>query len=131
MSYDREFLEYYEFELNEGLENLTISETLTFAKPPKVLELPSTLEHFTITIKPETIRFRDYTNSKLINTKSKFISFIKELKYVQKIPTTDHFIKNLEFKGKSSITTFSFDAELLSYRQNIDYETIYKVFKRK
>lgn len=69
MSYDREFLEYYEFELNEGLENLTISETLTFAKPPKVLELPSTLEHFTITIKPETIRFRDYTNSKLINTK--------------------------------------------------------------
>ena len=131
MSYDREFLEYYEFELNEGLENLTISETLTFAKPPKVLELPSTLEHFTITIKPETIRFRDYTNSKLINTKSKFISFIKELKYVQKIPTTDHFIKNLEFKGKSSITTFSFDAELLSYRQNIDYETIYKVFQKK
>ena len=131
MSYDREFLEYYEFELNEGLENLTISETLTFAKPPKVLELPSTLEHFTITIKPETIRFRDYTNSKLINTKGKFIKFLKELKYVQKIPTTDSYIKNLEFKGKSSFTTFSFDAELLAYLQNIDYETIYKVFQKK
>lgn len=131
MSYDKEFLEYYEFELNEGLENLTILEALTFAKPPKVLELPSTLEHFTITIKPETIRLRDYTNSKLINTKSKLIKFIKELKYVQKIPTTDPFIKNLEFKGKSSITTFSFDAEFLAYNQNVNYETIYIVFQNK
>lgn len=130
-NYDREFLKYYEFELNEGLESLIISESLAFAKPPKVLELPTTLEDFMITIKPETIRFRDYTNSKLINTKGKFIKFLKELKYVQKIPTTDSYIKNLEFKGKSSITTFSFDAELLSYRQNIDYETIYKVFQKK
>lgn len=131
ITYDGDFLEHYEFELNEGLESLIISESLAFAKPPKVLELPTTLEDFMITIKPETIRFRDYTNSKLINTKGKFIKFLKELKYVQKIPTTDSYIKNLEFKGKSSITTFSFDAELLSYRQNIDYETIYKVFQKK
>lgn len=131
ITYDGDFLEHYEFELNEGLESLIISESLAFAKPPKVLELPTTLEDFMITIKPETIRFRDYTNSKLINTKGKFIKFLKELKYVQKIPTTDSYIKNLEFKGKSSITTFSFDAELLSYRQNIDYETIYKVFQNK
>lgn len=130
-NYDREFLKYYEFELNEGLEDLSILETPTYAKPPKVLELPTTLEDFMITIKPETIRFRDYTNSKLINTKSKFIKFLKELKYVQKIPTTDSYIKNLEFKGKSSFTTFSFDAELLAYLQNIDYETIYKVFQKK
>lgn len=131
ITYDGDFLEHYEFELNEGLESLIISESLAFAKPPKVLELPTTLEDFMITIKPETIRFRDYTNSKLINTKGKFIKFLKELKYVQKIPTTDSYIKNLEFKGKSSITTFSFDAELLAYRQNIDYETIYKVFQKK
>ena len=131
ITYDGDFLEHYEFELNEGLESLIISESLAFAKPPKVLGLPTTLEDFMITIKPETIRFRDYTNSKLINTKGKFIKFLKELKYVQKIPTTDSYIKNLEFKGKSSITTFSFDAELLSYRQNIDYETIYKVFQKK
>ena len=131
ITYDRDFLEHYEFELNEGLESLIISESLAFAKPPKVLELPTTLEDFMITIKPETIRFRDYTNSKLINTKSKFIKFLKELKYVQKIPTTDSYIKNLEFKGKSSFTTFSFDAELLAYRQNIDYETIYKIFQNK
>ena len=131
ISYDREFLKYYEFELNEGLEDLSILETSTYATPPKVLELPTTLEHFTITIRPETIRFRDYTNSKIINTRSKFIKFLKELKYVQKIPTTDSYIKNLEFKGKSSFTTFSFDAELLAYRQNIDYETIYKIFQNK
>lgn len=131
ITYDGDFLEHYEFELNEGLESLIISESLAFAKPPKVLELPTTLEDFMITIKPETIRFRDYTNSKLINTKSKFIKFLKELKYVQKIPTTDSYIKNLEFKGKSSFTTFSFDAELLAYLQNIDYETIYKVFQKK
>ncbi len=131
ITYDGDFLEHYEFELNEGLESLIISESLAFAKPPKVLELPTTLEDFMITIKPETIRFRDYTNSKLINTKSKFIKFLKELKYVQKIPTTDSYIKKLEFKGKSSITTFSFDAELLAYRQNIDYETIYKIFQNK
>lgn len=131
ITYDGDFLEHYEFELNEGLESLIISESLAFAKPPKVLELPTTLEDFMITIKPETIRFRDYTNSKLINTKGKFIKFLKELKYVQKIPTTDSYIKNLEFKGKSSFTTFSFDAELLAYLQNIDYETIYKVFQKK
>ena len=131
ITYDGDFLEHYEFELNEGLESLIISESLAFAKPPKVLELPTTLEDFMITIKPETIRFRDYTNSKLINTKGKFIKFLKELKYVQKIPTTDSYIKNLEFKGKSSFTTFSFDAELLAYRQNIDYETIYKIFQNK
>lgn len=131
ITYDGDFLEHYEFELNEGLESLIISESLAFAKPPKVLELPTTLEDFMITIKPETIRFRNYTNSKLINTKSKFIKFLKELKYVQKIPTTDSYIKNLEFKGKSSFTTFSFDAELLAYLQNIDYETIYKVFQKK
>ena len=137
ISYDREFLKYYEFELNEGLEELTIIETSTYATPPKVLELPTTLEHFTITIKPETIRFRDYTNSKIINTRSKFIKFLKELKYVQKIPTTNPFIKKLEFKGKSSITTFSFDTELLAFGQNIDnffqnkvkeiYEKLYEV----
>lgn len=137
ISYDREFLKYYEFELNEGLEDLSILETSTYATPPKVLELPTTLEHFTITIKPETIRFRDYTNSKIINTRSKFIKFLKELKYVQKIPTTNPFIKKLEFKGKSSITTFSFDTELLAFVQNIDnffqnkvkemYEKLYEV----
>ena len=120
ITYDGDFLEHYEFELNEGLEELTIIETSTYATPPKVLELPTTLEHFTITIKPETIRFRDYTNSKIINTRSKFIKFLKELKYVQKIPTTNPFIKKLEFKGKSSITTFSFDTELLAFVQNID-----------
>ena len=137
ISYDREFLKYYEFELNEGLEDLSVLETPTYATPPKVLELPTTLEHFTITIKPETIRFRDYTNSKIINTRSKFIKFLKELKYVQKIPTTNPFIKKLEFKGKSSITTFSFDTELLAFGQNIDnffqnkvkeiYEKLYEV----
>lgn len=137
ISYDREFLKYYEFELNEGLEDLSILETSTYATPPKVLELPTTLEHFTITIRPETIRFRDYTNSKIINTRSKFIKFLKELKYVQKIPTTNPFIKKLEFKGKSSITTFSFDTELLAFCQNIDnffqnkvkemYEKLYEV----
>lgn len=137
ISYDREFLKYYEFELNEGLEDLSILETSTYATPPKVLKLPTTLEHFTITIKPETIRFRDYTNSKIINTRSKFIKFLKELKYVQKIPTTNPFIKKLEFKGKSSITTFSFDTELLAFGQNIDnffqnkvkeiYEKLYEV----
>ena len=106
MSYDREFLEYYEFELNEGLENLTISETLTFAKPPKVLELPSTLEHCEITIRPETIRFRDYTNSQLLVSEIRFKNFLKNLMHAQRLLTPNELplIKTIEFKGKSSLS---------------------------
>lgn len=133
MSYDREFLEYYEFELNEGLENLTISETLTFAKPPKVLELPSTLEHCEITIRPETIRFRDYTNSQLLVSEIRFKNFLKNLMHAQRLLTPNELplIKTIEFKGKSSITTFSLNIRKLVFGRKFDCETIYNDFQNK
>lgn len=105
-NYDREFLKYYEFELNEGLEDLSILETPTYATPPKVLDLPSTLKHCEITIRPETIRFRDYTNSQLLVSEIRFKNFLKNLMHAQRLLTPNELplIKTIEFKGKSSIT---------------------------
>ena len=131
--YDREFLKYYEFELNEGLEDLSILETPTYATPPKVLELPSTLEHCEINIRPETIRFRDYTNSKLLVSEIRFKNFLKNLMHAQRLLTPNELplIKTIEFKGKSSITTFSLNIRKLVFGRKFDYETIYNDFQNK
>lgn len=132
-NYDREFLKYYEFELNEGLEDLFILETPTYATPPKVLELPSTLEHCEINIRPETIRFRDYTNSKLLVSEIRFKNFLKNLMHAQRLLTPNELplIKTIEFKGKSSITTFSLNIRKLVFGRKFDYETIYNDFQNK
>lgn len=132
-NYDREFLKYYEFELNEGLEDLFILETPTYATPPKVLELPSTLEHCEINIRPETIRFRDYTNSKLLVSEIRFKNFLKNLMHTQRLLTPNELplIKTIEFKGKSSITTFSLNIRKLVFGRKFDYETIYNDFQNK
>ena len=132
-NHDREFLKYYEFELNEGLEDLSILETPTYATPPKVLELPSTLEHFAITIRPETIRFRDYTNSQLLVSKIRFKNFLKNLMHAQRLLTPNELplIKTIEFKGKSSITTFSLNIRKLVFGRKFDCETIYNDFQNK
>lgn len=132
-NYDREFLKYYEFELNEGLEDLFILETPTYATPPKVLELPSTLEHCEITIRPETIRFRDYTNSKLLVSEIRFKNFLKNLMHAQRLLTPNELplIKTIEFKGKSSITTFSLNIIKLVFGRRFDCETIYNDFQNK
>lgn len=132
-NYDREFLKYYEFELNEGLEDLSILETPTYATPPKVLELPSTLEHCEINIRPETIRFRDYTNSKLLVSEIRFKNFLKNLMHAQRLLTPNELplIKTIEFKGKSSITTFSLNIRKLVFGRRFDYETIYNDFQNK
>lgn len=132
-NYDREFLKYYEFELNEGLEDLFILETPTYATPPKVLELPSTLEHCEINIRPETIRFRDYTNSKLLVSKIRFKNFLKNLMHAQRLLTPNELplIKTIEFKGKSSITTFSLNIRKLVFGRRFDCETIYNDFQNK
>lgn len=132
-NYDREFLKYYEFELNEGLEDLSILETPTYATPPKVLELPTTLEYLTITIKPETIRLRDYTNSQLISSKKRLKKFLKKLMHAQTSFMSSDYppIKNLEFKGKSSFTTFSLNIECLANGHDINCETIYNDFQNK
>lgn len=132
-NYDREFLKHYEFELNEGLESLIISESLAFAKPPKVLELPSTLEHCEITIRPETIRFRDYTNSKLLVSEIRFKNFLKNLMHAQRLLTPNELplIKTIEFKGKSSITTFSLNIRKLVFGRKFERETVYNDFQNK
>lgn len=132
-NYDREFLKYYEFELNEGLEDLSILETPTYATPPKVLELPSTLEHCEINIRPETIRFRDYTNSKLLVSEIRFKNFLKNLMHAQRLLTPNELplIKTIEFKGKSSITTFSLNIRKLVFGRKFDCETIYNDFQNK
>ncbi len=132
-NYDREFLKYYEFELNEGLEDLSILETPTYSTPPKVLELPSTLEHCEINIRPETIRFRDYTNSKLLVSEIRFKNFLKNLMHAQRLLTPNELplIKTIEFKGKSSITTFSLNIRKLVFGRKFDYETIYNDFQNK
>lgn len=132
-NHDREFLKYYEFELNEGLEDLSILETPTYATPPKVLELPTTLEYLTITIKPETIRLRDYTNSQLISSKKRLKKFLKKLMHAQTSFMSSDYppIKNLEFKGKSSFTTFSLNIECLANGHDINCETIYNDFQNK
>ena len=132
-NYDREFLKYYEFELNEGLEDLFILETPTYATPPKVLELPSTLEHCEINIRPETIRFRDYTNSKLLVSEIRFKNFLKNLMHAQRLLTPNELplIKTIEFKGKSSITTFGLNIRKLVFGRKFDYETIYNNFQNK
>ena len=132
-NHDREFLKYYEFELNEGLEDLSILETPTYATPPKVLELPSTLEHFTITIRPETIRFRDYTNSQLLVSEIRFKNFLKNLMHAQRLLTSNELplIKTIEFKGKSSITTFSLNIRKFVFGRKFDCETIYNDFQNK
>ena len=132
-NYDREFLKFYEFELNEGLEDLSILETHTYATPPKVLELPSTLEHCEITIRPETIRFRDYTNSKLLVSEIRFKNFLKNLMHAQRLLTPNELplIKTIEFKGKSSITTFSLNIRKLVFGRRFDCETIYNDFQNK
>ena len=132
-NYDREFLKYYEFELNEGLEDLSILETPTYATPPKVLELPSTLEHCEINIRPETIRFRDYTNSKLLVSEIRFKNFLKNLMHAQRLLTPNELplIKTIEFKGKSYITTFSLNIRKLVFGRKFDYETIYNDFQNK
>lgn len=132
-NYDREFLKYYEFELNEGLEDLSILETPTYATPPKVLELPSTLEHCEITIRPETIRFRDYTNLQLLVSEIRFKNFLKNLMHAQRLLTPNELplIKTIEFKGKSSITTFSLNIRKLVFGRKFDYETIYNDFQNK
>lgn len=132
-NYDREFLKFYEFELNEGLEDLSILETHTYATPPKVLELPSTLEHCEITIRPETIRFRDYTNSQLLVSEIRFKNFLKNLMHAQRLLTPNELplIKTIEFKGKSSITTFSLNIRKLVFGRKFDCETIYNDFQNK
>lgn len=132
-NYDREFLKYYEFELNEGLEDLSILETPTYATPPKVLELPSTLEHCEITIRPETIRFRDYTNSKLLVSEIRFKNFLKNLMHAQRLLTPNELplIKTIEFKGKSSITTFSLNIRKLVFGRKFERETVYNDFQNK
>ena len=132
-NYDREFLKYYEFELNEGLEDLSILETPTYATPPKVLELPSTLEHCEITIRPETIRFRDYTNSQLLVSEIRFKNFLKNLMHAQRLLTPNELplIKTIEFKGKSSITTFSLNIRKLVFGRKFERETIYNDFQNK
>ena len=132
-NYDREFLKFYEFELNEGLEDLSILETHTYATPPKVLELPSTLEHCEINIRPETIRFRDYTNSQLLVSEIRFKNFLKNLMHAQRLLTPNELplIKTIEFKGKSSITTFSLNIRKLVFGRKFDCETIYNDFQNK
>ena len=132
-NYDREFLKYYEFELNEGLEDLSILETPTYATPPKVLELPSTLEHCEINIRPETIRFRDYTNSQLLVSEIRFKNFLKNLMHAQRLLTPNELplIKTIEFKGKSSITTFSLNIRKLVFGRKFEREKIYNDFQNK
>ena len=128
----REYLKYYEFELNEGLEELTILEADSYATPPKVLELPTTLEYLTIGIRPETIRFRDYTNSKLIKDKKSLKNFLKDIMHTQTLFMSNDSppIKTLEFKGKSSFTTFSLNIEPRDGHY-IYYEVLYNDFQNK
>lgn len=125
----REYLKYYEFELNEGLEELTILEADSYATPPKVLELPTTLEYLTIGIRPETIKFRDYTNSKLIKDKKSLKNFLKDIMHTQTLFMSPP-IKTLEFKGKSSFTTFSLNIEPRDGHY-VYYEVLYNDFQNK
>lgn len=132
-NYDREFLKFYEFELNEGLEDLSILETHTYATPPKVLELPSTLEHCAITIRPEIIRFRDYTNSQLLVSEIRFKNFLKNLMHAQRLLTPNELplIKTIEFKGNHLLQLLVLILENLYLVVNLTVKQYIMIFKIK
>ena len=121
-----ELLNYYEFELNEGLEELILLDTTSFNNNPNELEIPTTLKKIKLeNINPACLTFKDYTESSLVNTISKDKEAFKE--FINNIGNT----QKLKFKGKTSVTTFSLNLEKLKNENKTDVDTIYNLFQEK
>ena len=119
-------LNYYEFELNEGLEELILLDITSFNNNPNELEIPTTLKRLKlVNINPTYLTFRDYTKSPLVNIISKNKKAFKE--FISNIGNT----KKLKFKGKTSVTTFSLNLEKLKNENKTDVDTIYNLFQEK
>ena len=119
-------LNYYEFELNEGLEELILLDITSFNNNPNELEIPTTLKRLKlVNINPTYLTFRDYTKSPLVNIISKNKKAFKE--FISNIGNT----KKLKFKGKTSVTTFSLNLEKLKIENKTDVDTIYNLLQEK
>ena len=121
-----ELLNYYEFELNEGLEELILLDITSFNNNPNELEIPTTLKRLKLeNINPACLTFKDYTESSLVNIISKGKKAFKE--FISNIGNT----QKLKFKGKTSVTTFSLNLEKLKNENQADVDTIYNLFQEK
>ena len=121
-----ELLNYYEFELNEGLEELILLDITSFNNNPNELEIPTTLKRLKLeNINPECLTFKDYTESSLVNIISKGKKAFKE--FISNIGNT----QKLKFKGKTSVTTFSLNLEKLKIENKTDVDTIYNLLQEK
>ena len=101
--------------LHEGLEELNIVNHNNKSTSLKNIEIPPTLKKLYLEIVPETISFRDYTNSLIVNDKELFLKVIKKLK-----DTT-----TITFKGKTSLTSFNIN------KYDISENDVYTIFKEK
>ena len=101
--------------LHEGLEELNIVNHNNKSIPPKNIEIPSTIKKLRLEIVPETITFRDYTSSSIVNNKELFLNVIKKLK-----DTT-----TITFKGKTSLTSFNIN------KYDIPENAVFDIFKEK
>ena len=121
-----ELLNYYEFELNEGLEELILLDITSFNNNPNELEIPTTLKRLKLeNINPACLTFKDYTESSLVNIISKGKKAFKE--FISNIGNT----QKLKFKGKTSVTTFSLNLEKLKIENKTDVDTIYNLLQEK
>ena len=121
-----ELFNYYEFELNEGLEELILLDITSFNNNPNELEIPTTLKKIKLeNINPACLTFKDYTESSLVNIISKDKEAFKE--FINNIGNT----QKLKFKGKTSVTTFSLNLEKLKKENQTDVDTIYNLFQEK
>ena len=121
-----ELFNYYEFELNEGLEELILLDITSFNNNPNELEIPTTLKKIKLeNINPACLTFKDYTESSLVNIISKDKEAFKE--FINNIGNT----QKLKFKGKTSVTTFSLNLEKLKNENQADVDTIYNLFQEK
>ena len=121
-----ELFNYYEFELNEGLEELILLDITSFNNNPNELEIPTTLKKIKLeNINPACLTFKDYTESLLVNIISKDKEAFKE--FISNIGNT----QKLKFKGKTSVTTFSLNLEKLKNENQADVDTIYNLFQEK
>ena len=101
--------------LHEGLEELNIVNHNNKSIPLKNIEIPSTIKKLRLEIVPETITFRDYTSSSIVNNKELFLKVIKKLK-----DTT-----TITFKGRTSLTSFNIN------KYDIPENAVFDIFKEK
>ena len=101
--------------LHEGLEELNIVNHNNKSTSLKNIEIPSTIKNLRLEIVPETITFRDYTNSLIVNDKELFLKVIKKLK-----DTT-----TITFKGKTDLTSFNIN------KYDVSENDVYTIFKGK